>query len=148
MTARRLNRRQFLKVLYLAGGSSVLAACAPQATAQPTTAPQPAATTPPTAAPQPTATTAPNLGLEVGVGGTATGVPYKKQDWIYNLKEPVKLVQWDWHPPRQAFYQKKAEEYNKMYPQVSIDLTVIPVGVHGTDYQTKANVVVPAGQGP
>jgi multiple sugar transport system substrate-binding protein len=136
MTAQRMNRRQFLQLLYLASGSSVLAACAPQATAQPT------------APPQPTPTAPPDLGLEVGVGGTATGVPYQKKDWIYNLTEPVNLVQWDWHPPRQPWFEKKAKEYNQMYPQVTIDLTVIPVGVHGTDYQTKANLAVPAGEGP
>jgi len=138
--------------------SVTLTACgAPAPTQAPTTPPevvQPTAV-PPTAAPTATAKPAePTATLQAGqptvaptptevISSSATGVVYKKKDSIFGGK-PIKLALWDWFDVRANYYTAQAAEYKKMYPNVDIEVTILP----WDEFWTKLTASLPAGQGP
>ena len=73
----------------------------------------------------------------------ATGIPYVQKDSI-NHGEPITLEYWEWALDRYEYELGWAEEYMKMYPNVTINVSNQSWG----EYWTKLTVNVPAGQGP
>lgn len=73
----------------------------------------------------------------------ATGVQYEIKDSINN-GEPITLEYWEWALDRADYEKEWAEEYMKLYPNVTINVS----NQSWNDYWTKLVVNVPAGQGP
>ena len=84
----------------------------------------------------------PTQGLPLALEST-TGVEYVKKDQINN-GQPIKIVLWDWFDVRANYYQEKATEYSKVYPNVTFEVTILP----WDEFWTKLTASLPAGQGP
>jgi len=140
-----MSRRHFLQSGALAAGGVLLAACQPQVVER---------TVQSTVEVEVPVEVEVEVEREVAVTATpvrdvsnnpnaATGVPYEIKSAI-NDGEPINLTFWEYHPPRADYETKWCQEYQAIYPNVSIEMTQIP----WADYYTKLITNIPAGQGP
>lgn len=71
---------------------------------------------------------------------SATGVPYVKKDQVNN-GNPIKLTYWEWVATRGEYQKRWAEEYMAMYPNVEIEVVMVP----WESYWQSLTANVPAG---
>jgi iron(III) transport system substrate-binding protein len=121
------SRRQFLQLVALASGGSLLAACGQQAAPSPTTAAKPttapAATTAPAGATAPAATAAPIATVAPPPAAKVGQAVPKDHPTIAALYEAAKkegkVAWWDQHDP--AVAQKFIGAFNKQFPGIEVE---------------------------
>lgn len=134
MKRQHFNRRDFLQLSAGVTAGALVAGCssAPASESQ---------SEAPAAAPISRTIDVPANVMELD--NAATGIPYEVKESI-NGGEPITLEYWEWALDRFEYEQEWAEEYMKLYPNVTINVS----NQSWSDYWTKLTVNVPAGQGP
>lgn len=137
MNATRVSRRHFLCASALAATGAVLAACGQQVVEKTVEVPK-------TVEVEKIVQVTPTPARDVlNLPNAATGIPYEIKPAI-NGGKPIKLSFWEYYPPRAVYEKQWCQEYQAIYPNVSIEMTEIP----WSDYYTKLITNIPAKQGP
>ncbi|MDI7276955.1 MAG: extracellular solute-binding protein, partial [Anaerolineae bacterium] len=74
----------------------------------------------------------------------ATGIPYEIKPSI-NGGKPIRLTMWEWMSQRVEYEKRWCQEYQALYPNVSIEITTVAAF---NDYFAKLITNIPAKQGP
>ena len=138
MSAGKVSRRRFLWESAVAAAAAVLAACQPKVIEKTIEVPK-------TVEVEKVIQVTPTPVRDVlSLPNAATGIPYQIKASV-NGGKPIRLTMWEWTPERVDYEKRWCQEYQALYPNVTIEITT--VAAFG-DYFAKLITNIPAKQGP